>query len=152
MPVAAIMPFIAAGSAIMQYKSSSDAAKAQKQSIAAQKKIADVQTARERVTAARQARMARASVLASAGNEGIGGSGVEGAVSSIGSQYGSNIANINTMQTFGAQASAANQKAVDAQASAAMWQGIGGFARGMTDWTKIFNPSGTPSVSQMANK
>jgi len=132
--------------------SANKSANAQKDAMKAQKKIADVNTARERIQAARQARMARASVLAGAGVEGIGGSGVEGAVSSIGSQYGGNIANINTMQTFGAQASAANQKAADWQAKGATFQTIGTIGSSMTDWTKIFNPSGIPSVDKMANK
>ena len=132
-------------SAVKQADAQKDAARAQRDSIAAQKKIADVNTARERVQAARQARVARASILASAGNEGMGGSGVSGATSSIGSQYGGNIAHINTMQTFGAQASAANQRAVDAQSSAATWQSIGGLAGSVTSWKSIFgsNPAGT---------
>lgn len=135
-------------SSVKQADAQKDAAKAQRESIAAQKKIADVNTARERVQAARQARMARAAILASAGNEGMGGSGVEGATSSISSQYGGNIANINTMQTFGAQASAANQRAVDAQSSAATWQAIGGLAGGITDWNSIFG--GTQSRDNTA--
>lgn len=155
-PVSAFMSAyggaIAGASAAVGAAASIQSASQQRKSIAAQKKIADVNTARERVQAARQARMARASVLASAGNEGIGGSGVQGATSSIGSQYGSNIANINTMQTFGAQASAANQKAATASGMANTFQAIGGIANSMTDWGKIFNPQGIPSVQQMANK
>jgi len=129
------------GSAIAANKQ----ADAQKDSIRAQKRIADVNTARERVQAARQMRIQRAQVLASAGNEGIGGSGVSGAVSSIGSQFGGNIANINTMQTLGAQASAANQRAVDAGAQAANWQAIGGVAKSFikpnmpSNWNNIFS-------------
>lgn len=124
----------------------------QKKSSKLQQKMADVSAARERVQAARQARIARASILASAGNEGVGGSGVQGATASIGSQYGSNIGNMNVMQDFGQQISAANQKAADWQSTGATFQTIGNLAGGMTDWSKIFNPSGTPSVQQMANK
>jgi len=131
--------------AVGSYNAAKDQAKAQKQATATQQRIADVNTARERVSAARQMRIQRAQVLASAGNEGVGGSGVSGAVSSIGSQFGGNIANINTMQTLGAQASAANQRAADAGARAATWQAIGGLAKGFiqpsmpSGWNNIFN-------------
>jgi len=94
-------------------------------------------------------RIQRAQVLASAGNEGIGGSGVSGAVSSIGSQFGGNIANINTMQTLGAQASAANQRAVDAGAQAANWQAIGGVAK---SFIKPNMPSGWNNIFSTGNK
>jgi len=144
--MSAVATAIAAVGLVGQVYSSNQAASAQRASSAAQKKIADVSTARERVQSARQARMARASVLAGAGNEGIGGSGVQGSLASIGSQYGGNIANINTMQTFGAQASAANQKAADWQARGATFQAIGSIGNSMGGadaWKSIFgsNPA-----------
>lgn len=125
-------------SAVMSADAAKDQARAQRESIASQQRIADVNTARERVQAARQMRIQRAQVLSAASNEGVGGSGVSGATSSIGSQYGGNVAHMNTMQTFGAQASAANQRAADAGAKAAQWQAIGGLAGSMTSWNSIF--------------
>ena len=155
-PVSAFMSAyggaIAGTSAAVGAVASIQSAQQQKKAISAQRKMADVSAARERVQAARQARIARASILAGAGNEGVGGSGVAGSTASIGSQLGSNAAFSNTMQTFGDQVSAANQKAADWQATGNMFQSIGGIANGMTDWGKIFNPQGIPSVQQMANK
>lgn len=131
---------ITAVAAVGSYMSSRESAKAQKQSIAAQQRISDAQSARERVQAIREARIRRAQILASTGNQGIAStsSGPAGAVSSIGSQLGSNIANINTIQNFAQQASKANQQAVDAKATGAMFQTIGGIAGSMTDWKSIF--------------
>jgi hypothetical protein len=141
--MAVALPYITAAASVASVASSISSASAQKKSIAAQKRIADVNTARERVQAARERRIATSAILASAGNEGLGGSGVQGATASIGSQYGGNIANINTMQTFGAQASAANQQAADANAMANSWQAIGGLSSSMTDWKSIFGGNAT---------
>jgi hypothetical protein len=137
-------PVVMAIAAVGSFISSQQAASAQKDSIAAQKKIADAQAAKERIQTAREARIRRAQILASTGNQGVGAasSGPAGAVSSIGSQLGSNIANINTIQNYAQQASKANQQAADAQAMGAMWQGIGNISGSMTDWTKIFNRNG----------
>lgn len=146
-----ILAAIQVASTVASFAASKSQAKAQKQSIAAQQRISDAQSARERVQAVREARIRRAQILASTGNQGIAptSSGPAGAVSSISSQLGSNIANINTIQNFAQQASKANQQAVDAKATGAMFQTIGGIAGGMTDWTKIFNPTGIMSVDQM---
>ena len=132
------LPYLAAGSAAVGAVAAIQSSSAQKKSIAAQRKMADVSAARERVQAARQARIARASILAGAGNEGVGGSGVAGSTASIGSQLGSNAAFSNTMQTFGDQVSAANQKAADWQATGNMFQSIGGIASSMNNWDSIF--------------
>ena len=138
-----VLPYLSAAAAIGGFVSSQQQASAQKKSIEAQKKIADAQAARERIQAAREARIKRAQILASTGNQGIGAasSGPAGAVSSIGSQLGSNIANINTIQNFADKASKANQQAVDAQVTGAMFQTIGNISGGMTDWKAIFGGS-----------
>ena len=95
-----ILAAIQIASTVASFAASKSQAKAQKQSIAAQQRISDAQSARERVQAVREARIRRAQILASTGNQGIAptSSGPAGAVSSISSQLGSNIANINTIQ------------------------------------------------------
>lgn len=139
-PMTIIASIAAAGTVISSIQQSA----AQKKSIEAQQKIADAQAARERIQAAREARIRRAQILASTGNQGIGAasSGPAGAVSSIGSQLGANIANINTIQNFAQQASKANQQAADASAMGAAFQTAFNVSSNMTDWTKIFNPTG----------
>jgi hypothetical protein len=133
----------------MSYSAQKDQAKAQKESIAAQGRASAVEEARKRTLAVREARIKRAMIENSATTQGVGGSGLSGGTSSVASQMGSNIGYSNQMQSFGAQASAANQRAADAGASASMWQGIGSLAGSMTNWQSIFNPGGVSSVSQM---
>jgi hypothetical protein len=142
--LAPFLPYIGAAAAVGSFISAQQSASAQKKSIAAQQRIADVNAQKERIQAAREARIRRAQILASSGNQGIGAesSGVSGSTSSIGSQLGANIGTINTIQNYAQQASKANQQAADAQAMGAMWQGIGNISGSMTDWTKIFNRNG----------
>jgi hypothetical protein len=134
---------------VMSYNAQKDQAKAQQESIAAQSRAAAVEEARKRTQAIREARIKRAMIENAAGNQQVGGSGLTGGTSAVSSQLASNINYSNQMQSFGAQASAANQRAADAGASASMWQGIGSLAGSMTNWQSIFNPSGVPSVNQM---
>jgi hypothetical protein len=147
------LPFITAGAAVvgtvMSYSASRDQSKAQKKSMQAQERASSVEEARKRTQATREARIKRAMIESSAGNQQVGGSGLAGGTSSLSSQFGENIGYSNTMQGFGAIASAANQRAADAGASASMWQGIGSLAGSMTNWQSIFKPSGVSSVSQM---
>lgn len=151
MAVAAVLPYITAAATIAGFVSSQQQASAQKKSIAAQQKIADAQAARERIQAAREARIRRAQILATTGNQGIGAasSGPAGAISSIGSQLGANIANINTIQNFADKASRANQQAVDAQAMGAMFQTVGNISgsfikpKAPAGWQNIFTPKVT---------
>lgn len=125
------------------------AAKEQRNANLAQARAAEVSEARNRIQATREARIKRAMIESSAGNQQVGGSGLAGGTSSVASQFGGNIGYSNTMQSFGAIASAANQKASDAMSSASMWQSVGGLAGNMTNWQSIFNPKGVPSVGQM---
>lgn len=161
---------VSAGSAVMSYESQQDAADAaeqqataQKESLRAQQKMADVEAQRQRIQQVRESRIRRAQILASSGNTGlgVGTSGVSGSVSSVGSQAASNIGMINQTQTFAAEASAANQRAADAasrgaraQATAAQWQSIGGFSQSifkdLGGWNKVFGTTKIPAVSESA--
>lgn len=161
---------VAAGSAVMSYEAQQDAADAaeqqataQKESLSAQQKMADVEAQRQRIQQVRESRIRRAQILASSGNTGlgVGTSGVSGSISSVGSQAASNIGMINQTQTFAAEASAANQRAADAasrgaqaQATAAQWQSIGGFSQSIFKdtggWNKIFGTTKIPAVSKSA--
>jgi hypothetical protein len=61
-------------------------------------------------------------------------SGIAGSLSSIGSQAGSNIANINVQEGFAGMASAANQRAANAAAKGAQWQAIGQIGSMAMSW------------------
>lgn len=118
---------VGAYSAVEQRQSAKEAANEQRKAREAQQRAADVEAQRARVQQVREARIRRAQVLASAGNEGLGAgtAGVAGAVGSIGSQAASNIGNINVQQGFAQQASVATQRAADAELEGMEWQQIG---------------------------
>ena len=124
-------------SANKQASAAKSQASAQRESTAAQQKMASAEAARERLKAVREARIRSGTVAGGAGAEGVGQttSGVAGSIASIGSQTASNIGAINIQEGFAQIASNANQKAADAGAKMAKWQGIG--AIGQT----IFNQS-----------
>lgn len=153
--LAALSIGISVVSAIGQYESGQHAAsaagqqaQAQKDSIAAQKRLADVEAQRARITDRRAAIIARGRVIASSYNSGMGAgtSGMVGATSSISSQEGANVGAIGQAQTFAAQAGAANQRVADAGAAmgqagaqAQQWQTINTiFGSNKTDFTTIF--------------
>lgn len=136
-------------------------ASAQREATAVQQRSANVQSQKERVRQLREARVARARVLSSAVNMGVGtaSTGVSGAVSSISSQYGENVGAVNVAQTFAEKTSQAQQRAADfgvaAQGKmmeAAQWQqlsGLGFQAFGAVGgFDKIFVPSIKPAAAQ----
>lgn len=138
---------------------------AQKEAAGIQQRAANVQSQQERIKQLREARVARARVLSSALNMGVGvaSTGVSGATSSISSQYGANVGSINVAQTFAEGTAAAQQRAADfgsqaatygARASAKMaeasqWQQLSqmGFqaAGQMGAWDKLFGPAVQPA-------
>lgn len=151
-PGTAIAIGVTVFSAVQQYEAAGEAsdaagrqAQAQKESQAAQGRMAEVEAQRARIAQVREARIRRAQVLASTGAIGQGSSGVQGAIGSIGTQAASNIGTINQTQSFAQQATAANQRAADAgaqigeaQAKGQQWQAIGTiFGAGREDWTKV---------------
>ncbi len=118
-----------------QAKATKNAANAQREATAAQARAASVDSQRDRIQQVREARIRRAQVLAASGNEGIGfgSSGTQGAVGSISTQAAANIGSINQQQTFADEASAALQRAADAQVSAQKWQTIGAIGKSIFD-------------------
>ena len=101
---------------------------------------ANVLAQRDRVQAVREARIRRASIISNANNAGLslagGSSGLSGATSSVQSQLGYNLGTMGSMQSFGAQLSAANQREADAKSSF-----LTAGAKGQT-WQSIFGTVG----------
>jgi len=128
------------GGGTMQYQSQKEASKQQKAANAAQARMSATEEQRKRIQATREARIRRAMIegQTTAQGMGTGTSGYAGGTSSVTSQFGSNIGHSNVMGDFASQASAANQKAADAQSSAMMWQTIGGIGQQITPWRSIF--------------
>lgn len=127
--IAAISAGTSVASAVGQYRSGQEAAAAQEKAQEAQSRATQVSAQRERLQALREARIKRAQIQSLAGVQGVGGSGVQGAVSSIGSQLGANIGYMNVQEGFAQQASQANIQASQAMAEGATWQAIGGLAK-----------------------
>lgn len=140
--MAAVSAFIAGAALYQQYQAGQDAsdaaeqqAAAQRASIEAQRKIAEVDAQKARVAQLREARIRRATIMSQTGEVGGGTSGISGAASSVTSQAANNIGMIGVSQTFADQASRANQMAANAsadiakaQANASIWGTIGGTA------------------------
>lgn len=136
---------------VMQLSQQSEARKDQKAAQAAAARVDEAKMHRERVKAARDARIQNAIVQNYAGNQGTGGSsGVTGASSSAASQYGSNVGFLNEVSDFTQQASAANQSAANHLGQASMWQAIGGVGNKVFEakggWSSIFGGNTIPSV------
>ena len=134
--------------------SAKQAAAAQKESQAAQGRMAEVEAQRARIAQVREARIRRAQIIGSTTNLGPGTSGVSGATGSVTSQESSNIGLINQTQTFAQQATAANQRAADAssamveaQQKGAQWQTINTiFGASRTDLTTVFGGNKIPKA------
>ena len=114
-----------------QAKAAKQAAAAQREATQAQSRSASVQAARDRMSQIREARIRAGAIAGSAGAAGVGqaSSGVAGSISSIGSQTGSNIGQINVTQGFAEIASTALQRSADSQVEAQKWQMIGGISK-----------------------
>lgn len=121
------------GGGIAQYQSQKEASKQQKAAREAQARMSATEEQRKRIQATREARIRRAMIegQTTAQGMGTGTSGYAGGTGSVASQFGSNIGHSNVMGDFAAQASAANQKAADAQSSASLWGMVGGFGQKM---------------------
>ncbi len=160
----------AASAAEQQAAAQQQQATSVKEANAAQQRSANVQTQQERLRQVREARIARARVLSSGINAGMGvaSTGISGGVSSITSQMGANIGTINQTQTFASQTAAAQQQAADFgsqaamfgakaqanQAEAAQWQQLSGLGFSAADklgaWDKIMGPAVQPAVASTA--
>jgi len=134
------------------YSGSKQASAAKKQAAAqndankANQRAASASAARERIQAVRAARMATGKISNTGGGMGMGqeSSGIAGAISSIGSQTGSNIANINVQEGFAEMASQANQRGADAQSDMMKWQAIGNV--GQTIFSQAVGRIGAPGA------
>jgi len=99
--------------------SSQQQASAQKKQIEAQRRMADIENARQRREAVRQARIARASVISQGEAQGVSGStGIAGGVAGIQQQMGYNLSFLDQMQDANTQAAVFGQKAADYGAQA----------------------------------
>jgi hypothetical protein len=139
MAVAATIAAVGAAASIHQGR---QAAKAQRKAGAAQQRIADAQTARERRGQVREARIRRAEVISQAEATGASGSsGAMGATSSIQSQLGSNLGHINYVQGQSQYASRQLQQAAKFQSNAATAQAVSNLAgkfAGPDDFKNMF--------------
>lgn len=157
--VAAIGLALSAVSTIQQMEASDEAAEAAGQQADLAKKAeeararqSEMEAQRERIKQAREARIRRAQVVSSTGNEGLGFGGTSGnvgAVSSLDSQFASNIGYINQREGFANEISGYNIASADAgsdlfsaQANAQRWQQIGNLGDSIFQakggWTTIF--------------
>jgi len=122
---------IGAAATVYSSNKASDAAKkqasAQRDSQAAQGRMASADAARSRIQQAREARMKRGQIIGAGASSGLGSgtTGITGAVGSIGSQLASNVGTINQTESFAAEIGAANQRGADAQGDIMKWQAIG---------------------------
>lgn len=102
--------------------SSQQQASAQKKQIEAQRRMADIENARQRREAVRQARIARASVISQGEAQGVSGStGIAGGVAGIQQQMGYNLSFLDQMQDANTQAAVFGQKAADYGAQAGLF-------------------------------
>ena len=102
--------------------SSQQQASAQKKQIEAQRRMADIENARQRREAVRQARIARASVISQGEAQGVSGStGIAGGVAGVQQQMGYNLSFLDQMQDANTQAAVFGQKAADYGAQAKMF-------------------------------
>lgn len=107
---------ITGGAIDAQTDAANQAAAAQRESNAIQQRMADVQAARSRRDAIRQARIAQGTIAQGAASSGvITSSGTAGSQASVASQTGSNLSFLDTTQAASKQMSIFNQKAADAQ-------------------------------------
>lgn len=108
---------------------SSQAAKQQKRSLQFQQEQQKLALARERREQVRQARKARAAIQAAAAGAGVtSSSGLEGGVSSVGSQLSSNLNYLTKQETLSDQASMALGKATDWGNKANIFAGVASLA------------------------
>lgn len=139
---------------VMQYQSQKEASKQQKAANEAQARMSATEEQRKRIQATREARIRRAMIegQTTAQGMGTGTSGYAGGTGSVASQFGSNIGHSNVMGDFAAQASAANQKAADAQSSASLWGMVGGFGQKMIVSTMPKGMSDTQAQAPIIDK
>jgi hypothetical protein len=141
-----IMPVLQVVSAAMsvvsffqQSSAADDAQAAQQRQAEMQKRINERNAQRQRITASREERIRRADVLSNVSTAGVvagGTSPVVGAVSSLGSQFGSNISNINTNLASSNSMGDAMTDYYNAVGNMQGWQQIG------TAAGSIFNSTG----------
>lgn len=100
-------------------------ARAQKRSLALQKKQQEVETRRSRRQAIREMQIRRATAVASAGGAGAAtGSGAQGGIGSLSSQLGEGLGYSTQMSGLSSQINAAERSAISGQTLA----GLGNFA------------------------
>jgi len=105
------------------------ASKQMKRANKLKRRVADVQANRERRAQVRRGLSQRASIENLAGQTGtLSSSGAQGGVSNVTAQESSNLAFVDQQQVVGKQLSIFNQRAADAQSSAAIGSAVSGVA------------------------
>jgi hypothetical protein len=95
----AVTEFVTGGGA---KKAAKKAARLAEQQAQAQRRMQEVQAARERTKSLREARVRRAEIISAGASQGVlstGTSAISGGLSSVGAQAGANLAAINTAET-----------------------------------------------------
>lgn len=118
--------------------SSQQAASASKKQAEAQRRMADIENAKQRREAVRQARISRGSIVSQGEAQGVSGStGIAGGVAGVQQQLGYNLSFLDQMQTANTQASVFGQQAADWGAKAQMASQISSTAYGLGGKTEI---------------
>jgi len=142
---AAIAAVTSVYSTMQQAKAQDRAAAASERQFKASEQKADVQNTRSVRQQIRQARLAQASMTnVAAQTGGVGGSGLAGGMSSLGSQSASNIGYMSQIAQANTAYGQAGVESAYAQADAATWGAIGSLSG------TIFNAAGGgPSVQKL---
>lgn len=123
---------IAVGSALYGLKQQRDSQNEQRKARRAHKRIANIQAAKQRSEAVREAIAKRGSIENLSAASGGGGSRTSGALSSLSSQLGSNLGFSQQTQFLSGKASDALQRSSDLQTRASIFQSIGNQAFALT--------------------
>jgi hypothetical protein len=156
----AIGAVVSAAMSVVSYMEQSsaadDAAAAQERQAEMQKRINERNAQKQRIAASREERMRRADVLSNVSTAGVvagGTSPVMGSISSLGSQFGSNISNINTNLGASNAMGDAMTDYYNAVGNMQGWQQIGSAAGSIFNATGGFNALknfGTPTPTPTA--
>lgn len=139
-------PAITAAATVGSVIQSSRAASAQRRSLAAQQRMADLKNAREKREAYRKATAARAQVVAAGVSSGAGqdSSAIVGSTSGVQSQYNANLSFLDQLQATQQNVTAANQDVADYTGSANAFGAVASFTTsigGPDMWKNVFKDS-----------
>lgn len=123
--VAAAAAVVTVGSTVMSMKAQKKQAKLMRRAQKFERQKSELQSARQRTQAIREARSTLAGAQQSAENQGVATSSVaQGGQSSIQSQLNSNLSFLDTFNRLSDQAGKSLDRAAKAGANAGMWAGV----------------------------